>query len=333
MTIKVLWHALWLLLLATPIAVAQSAATVFLDELTWTELRDQVRAGKTTIIVPIGGTEQNGPHMVLGKHNVRVKVLSEKIAKTLGNALVAPVVAYVPEGSVDPPTAHMKFPGTITLPDAVFEKMLEYAARSFKLHGFRDIVFLGDHGGYQKADQAVADRLNKEWERDRHTRPRDHRVLPGDGNGVLEGVCVAVASAMPKSARMPGSPTHRWPWLSIHISFVPIACVQVHNSAAPRAFMATLAEPAPNWDNRASSSSSRTPWTPSKRRSAGDWLPCFHFRSVREQGDWPPLCTRIRVRVGAHGRCRYRTVEPGACGNRDHRSRHAAGYGPIQSLQ
>jgi creatinine amidohydrolase/Fe(II)-dependent formamide hydrolase-like protein len=163
MTIKVLRHMLWLLLLATPIAVAQSAATVFLDELTWTELRDQVRAGKTTIIVPIGGTEQNGPHMVLGKHNVRVKVLSEKIAKTLGNALVAPVVAYVPEGSVDPPTAHMKFPGTITLPDAVFEKMLEYAARSFKLHGFRDIVFLGDHGGYQKADQAVADRLNKEW--------------------------------------------------------------------------------------------------------------------------------------------------------------------------
>ena len=163
MIVSLLRNFLWLLLLATPIALAQAPGSVFLDDLTWTELRDQIRAGKTTIIVPIGGTEQNGPHMVLGKHNVRVKVLSEKIARALGNALVAPVIAYVPEGSIEPPTAHMKFAGTITMPDAVFEKMLEYAARSFKLHGFRDIVFLGDHGGYQKLEQAVADRLDKEW--------------------------------------------------------------------------------------------------------------------------------------------------------------------------
>src|SRR2546422_200291 len=127
MMVKLLQHLLWLLLLATPIALAQSPGSVFVDELTWTELRDQIRAGKTTIIVPIGGTEQNGPHMVLGKHTVRVKVLSEKIARTLGNALVAPVIAYVPEGGLDPPTAHMKFPGTITVPDAVFEKVLEHA--------------------------------------------------------------------------------------------------------------------------------------------------------------------------------------------------------------
>ena len=144
---------------ATPV----TAATVFVEELTWTELRSEVSAAKTTIIVPIGGTEQNGPHMVLGKHNVRVKALSDRIAQSLGNALVAPVVAYVPEGGVNPPTAHMRFPGTITVPEATFEKLLESAARSFKLHGFRDIVLLGDHGGYQKSLKAVADRLNREW--------------------------------------------------------------------------------------------------------------------------------------------------------------------------
>jgi creatinine amidohydrolase/Fe(II)-dependent formamide hydrolase-like protein len=137
--------------------------TVFLEELTWTELRDLIDSGKTTIIIPIGGTEQNGPDMALGKHNVRVKALSEKIALALGNALVAPVIAYVPEGGVSPPTAHMRFPGTITIPDETFEKVLEYAALSFKLHGFHDIVFLGDHGGYQKDDKIVADRLNREW--------------------------------------------------------------------------------------------------------------------------------------------------------------------------
>jgi creatinine amidohydrolase/Fe(II)-dependent formamide hydrolase-like protein len=101
--------------------------------------------------------------MALGKHNLRVRYLSEKIARTLGNALVAPVIAYVPEGALDPPTGHMRFPGTITTPEEAFVKTLEYAARSFKLAGFRDIVFLGDHGGYQKDEKKVADRLDKEW--------------------------------------------------------------------------------------------------------------------------------------------------------------------------
>ena len=142
---------------------AQAAETVFLEELTWTELRDQIRSGKTTIIVPIGGTEQNGSHMALGKHNLRVRYLSEKIARALGNALVAPVIAYVPEGALAPPTGHMRFPGTITIPQEAFDKTLEYAARSFKLAGFHDVVFLGDHGSYQKDETAVAERLNKEW--------------------------------------------------------------------------------------------------------------------------------------------------------------------------
>jgi creatinine amidohydrolase len=163
MIARVAWPLLAVLLLATAQALAQAPQTVFLDELTWSELRDQIRAGRRTIIVPIGGTEQSGPHMVLGKHNVRVKVLAEKIALALGDTLVAPVMAYVPEGSISPPTAHMRFPGTISIPDQTFQKMLEYAARSLKLHGFRDIVFLGDHGGYQKDEQAVADRLNREW--------------------------------------------------------------------------------------------------------------------------------------------------------------------------
>ena len=151
-----------------------AAGTVFLEDLTWTELRDLIKAGTTTILVPIGGTEQSGPDMALGKHNVRVRALSEKIALQLGNALVAPVLGYVPEGNISPPTAWMRFPGTITMPDETFEKVLEYAARSFKLHGFRDIVFLGDHGGYQKDLAIVADKLNREWAT---TPVRVHAVL------------------------------------------------------------------------------------------------------------------------------------------------------------
>jgi creatinine amidohydrolase/Fe(II)-dependent formamide hydrolase-like protein len=163
MTFTMLKTLLLLLLAAAANAFSATPATVFLEDLTWTELRDEIRAGKTTIIVPIGGTEQNGPHMALGKHNARVRALSERIARELGTALVAPVMAYVPEGSITPPTEHMRFPGTITVPDATFEKLLESAARSFKLHGFHDVVFLGDHGSYQKDLQSAAAALNKEW--------------------------------------------------------------------------------------------------------------------------------------------------------------------------
>ncbi|MEO8302830.1 MAG: creatininase family protein [Betaproteobacteria bacterium] len=167
------WRLTCLLLLAAGGALAAPPPSVFVEDLTWTELRDQIASGKTTVIIPVGGTEQNGPHMALGKHNARARALSEKIALALGNALVAPTLAYAPEGGVDPPTSHMRFPGTITMPDATFEKVVEYAARSFKLHGFRDIVLLGDHGDYRRNLKAVADRLDREWA---GTKVRVHAV-------------------------------------------------------------------------------------------------------------------------------------------------------------
>ena len=151
------------LLAASATALAQAPASLFLEDLTSPEVAAAIRAGKTTILVPIGGTEQNGPHMVLGKHNVRAKVLAGSIAQELGNALVAPVIAYVPEGGVNPPTGHMRYPGTITVPTDAYRKVLDSASRSFRLAGFRDIVFLGDSGDYQKDNEIVARQLNHEW--------------------------------------------------------------------------------------------------------------------------------------------------------------------------
>ncbi|WP_239467146.1 creatininase family protein [Rhodoferax koreense] len=136
---------------------------VYLDDMTWTEARDAVRSGATTVIVPVGGTEQSGPHMALGKHNVRVHVLAGQIAEKLGNTLVAPVVAYVPEGIIGSHSGHMRFTGTISIPADAFTAVLSGAARSLKQHGFLDVVFVGDHGGYQSLLQQTADRLNREW--------------------------------------------------------------------------------------------------------------------------------------------------------------------------
>jgi creatinine amidohydrolase len=162
-----------LCLLTSSALATEVPDTVFIEELTWTEVRDAIKAGKTTIIFPTGGTEQNGPHMVLGKHNFIVKHAAERIARRLGNALVAPVLAYVPEGSIDPPGGHMQYPGTISLPDDVFTKVTEYAARSFRANGFKDIVLIGDSGENQKGLQSVANSLNKEWSK---TNVRVHFV-------------------------------------------------------------------------------------------------------------------------------------------------------------
>jgi creatinine amidohydrolase/Fe(II)-dependent formamide hydrolase-like protein len=131
-------------------AAAQAAPpSVQLEELTWTEVRAALQSGTTTIIVPAGGTEQSGPHIALGKHNVRARVLAGRIAAALGDTLVAPVLAYVPEGAISPPSGHMLFPGTISIPDAVFKSTLEAAGRSLRQAGFIHIVLVGDHGGYQ----------------------------------------------------------------------------------------------------------------------------------------------------------------------------------------
>ena len=173
-------------LVCLPEAVsAQAQDAVFLEELTWTEVQDALAAGTTTVIIPTGGTEQNGPHMVLGKHNYLVRYKAGQVARRLGDALVAPVMAYVPEGDVDPPTGHMRFPGTITTPPEVFEQVLEFAARSFRQHGFLDIALLGDSGGNQASQAAVAERLNREWAA---TPVRVHHLTdyyPGPGDAWL----------------------------------------------------------------------------------------------------------------------------------------------------
>ena len=148
-------------------AVADAPDTVFLEELTWTEVRDAIDNGTTSIIVPTAGTEQNGPHVVLGKHKYRINAGSERIARALGNALVAPVISYVPEGKIDPPSGNMNFAGTISIPDPVFRSLLEYTARSLKVHGFTDILFIGDSGGNQAGMKDVARSLSNEWAADR----------------------------------------------------------------------------------------------------------------------------------------------------------------------
>src|SRR5271169_1761930 len=118
--------------------------TIDMADMTWVEARSAVEHGYTVAIVPTGGIEQNGPHMVLGKHDYIVHKTANRIARELGHTLVAPVVSYVPEGDYDPPSGNMLFPGTIGVPEPVFAAVLEGIARSLKRAGFKTICFVGD---------------------------------------------------------------------------------------------------------------------------------------------------------------------------------------------
>ena len=143
-------------------AIAQDS--VFLEELTWTEVRDLIDGGATRVLIPTAGTEQNGPHMVLGKHRYIVEHASDLIARELGHTLVTPTMTYVPEGEIDPPTGHMRFAGTISLPNEHFVKVLEFTARSLAAHGFTDILFISDSGSNMRGIAEVTEALNDEWD-------------------------------------------------------------------------------------------------------------------------------------------------------------------------
>lgn len=160
-----------LMALATPL-VAQDldmprpiagTNTVFIEEMTWLEVRDAIADGKTTAIVGTGGLEQNGPYVASGKHNFVLQATTEAIARELGDALVAPIVKWVPEGDIDPPSGHMRYHATISVRQETFSALLTDIVGSLAAHGFTDVVLIGDSGGNRRGMQSVAEALNSEW--------------------------------------------------------------------------------------------------------------------------------------------------------------------------
>jgi creatinine amidohydrolase len=138
--------------------------TVWLEEMTWMDVRDALASGMTTALIPTGGVEPNGPWLATGKHNFVLRTNCDAIARKLGDAICAPIIKLVPEGNIDPPSSHMTSPGTISMRQETFEAMLTDVAHSLKMHGFRNIIFFGDSGGNQGGQRAVAEKLNAMWD-------------------------------------------------------------------------------------------------------------------------------------------------------------------------
>lgn len=140
--------------------------TVWIEEMTWMDVRDALAAGKTTAIITTGGIEPNGPWLVTGKHNYVLQANCDAIARKLGNALCAPIVKYVPEGNIESKSGHMASAGTISMREETYRAVLTDIAHSLKQHGFNTIVYIGDSGGNQAGQRYVADSLNKLWNAD-----------------------------------------------------------------------------------------------------------------------------------------------------------------------
>jgi creatinine amidohydrolase len=155
--------------LSPDIAMKRTIATpntLFIEELNWMEIRDALKEGKTTVLIPTGGVEMNGKYLASGKHNYVLRVAADSIARRLGNTLIAPIVPFVPEGKHSPQTGHMRYPGTISLTEATYEKLLKEIALSLKMHGFKTIILIGDSGGNQWGMYLVAKELSAEWKND-----------------------------------------------------------------------------------------------------------------------------------------------------------------------
>ena len=151
---------LLVLALLLPAAHAQS---VYIEDLTWPEIRDAIAAGKRTAIIYAGSTEQKGPHMATGQHNVVARYAAGRIAEALGDALVYPTLPFARTGDPIARTGHMRFPGSVSLSADIFAGVVRDIAVSALAAGFREIYLMGDHGGGQAELKAAADRLDAQW--------------------------------------------------------------------------------------------------------------------------------------------------------------------------
>jgi creatinine amidohydrolase len=156
--------AFFALVLASVIVLAQRGSKqdeVEIEMMTYPEIYSAVHDhGKTTVLIYNGGTEQRGPHAILGGHTLMARAIAPMIARQLGNALVAPILPYStnPAGGIDP-----RFPGSIGLSPELFTRVNEGVVEDMAKEGFKNIVLMGDHGGGQDQLKTLATAMDAKY--------------------------------------------------------------------------------------------------------------------------------------------------------------------------
>lgn len=136
-----------------------TSKSLFLEELTTFELENRIKQGYSNVLIYSGGTEATGPHVVLGKHNFRVKAYAQRVAEGLGNTLVAPILPFAPN-HID----LQQFPGTISLDSLTFSLVNEQVALSMMASGFKHIIFMSDHYDSQEPLMELAQKLSETFQ-------------------------------------------------------------------------------------------------------------------------------------------------------------------------
>ena len=130
--------------------------TVLMEEMTWPEVRAAIDGGKRRVIVMLGAMEQHGPHLPIGTDTYLGYASGERLARRLGDALVAPVV------TLGYSAGHLPMAGTVSIEEATLEAVIVDVCRSLARHGFREIILLCSHGGNYRAIRNVLSRLREE---------------------------------------------------------------------------------------------------------------------------------------------------------------------------
>jgi creatinine amidohydrolase len=161
-----------------PLSIAASAQTargplnvkdiVELERLTHTEVSEKIhKEGKTSVLVITGGTEERGPHAVLGGHTIMSRHRGVEIARRLGNALLAPVLPIAVQATGLRESTDQ--PGGVQMPADAFKAVQVAMIESMAMNGFRDIFVMGDHGGgQQQIREAVEEEDRKLSAKDVH---------------------------------------------------------------------------------------------------------------------------------------------------------------------
>jgi creatinine amidohydrolase/Fe(II)-dependent formamide hydrolase-like protein len=133
---------------------------VEIEMLTHSEVFDKIhKEGKTSVLIVTGGTEERGPHDVLGGHTIMSRNKGIEIAKKLGNALVAPVLPIAV--SATGLREGTNTPGGVQMPPDVFKAVQMAEIESMAMNGFKDIFLMGDHGGGQQEIRQAAEEADK----------------------------------------------------------------------------------------------------------------------------------------------------------------------------
>jgi creatinine amidohydrolase/Fe(II)-dependent formamide hydrolase-like protein len=137
--------------------------SVWINKLTWMEVRDRIAAGATTVILPVAAVDANGPYLVTNKHEVTLGQVCEGVARAMGNVLCAPALDYSRQGNIDPPSGQMRYSGVMSLRAETFATVIDDIASSLRQHGFTDIFFITDKGTNAPDLRVIAAKLNERW--------------------------------------------------------------------------------------------------------------------------------------------------------------------------